>query len=167
MIYDVELGRADFTKVAEDVSNGLQAEDLRLSPREQYTVYAVAHGSFKTPSTFNFFFDKKLAELLSEATRLGLAVHRTWAVEELKAVIMEHRESLKEKAKATDLGIDFPTGTTKGNLMRLIRDSINTPDQELMKIGKFRGFQFVEIPESYCEWAVRELTVSRNPDPEL
>ena len=94
------------------------------------------------------------AELLSQATRLGLVVHRTWAVEEIKAVIMEHRESLKEKdpveqmrrvthmtlsqleAKATDLGIDFPTGTTKGNLMRLIRDSINTPDQELMKIGK-------------------------------
>ena len=84
MIYDVELGRADFTKVglrgfelqmttsghpaipiipakvAEDVSTGLQAEDLRLSSREQYTAYAVAHGSFKTPSTFNIFFDKKL-----------------------------------------------------------------------------------------------------------
>ena len=84
MIYDVELGRADFTKVglrgfelqmttsghpaipiipakvAEGVSTGLQAEDLRLSSREQYTAYAVAHGSFKTPSTFNIFFDKKL-----------------------------------------------------------------------------------------------------------
>ena len=84
MIYNVELGRADFTKVglqglelqvttsghpaipivpakvAGDVSGGLQAEDLRLSPREQYTVYAVAHGSFKTPTTFNIFYDKKL-----------------------------------------------------------------------------------------------------------
>ena len=84
MIYNVELGRADFTKVglqgfelqmttsghpaipivpanvAGDVSGGLQAEDLRLSPREQYTAYAVAHGSFKTPTTFNIFYDKKL-----------------------------------------------------------------------------------------------------------
>ena len=84
MIYDVEMGRADFTKVglrgfelqmtssghpaipiipakvAGDVSAGLQAEDLRLSPREQYTVYAVAHGSFKSPTTFNIFYDKKL-----------------------------------------------------------------------------------------------------------
>ena len=71
------------------------------------------------------------AELLSEATRLGLVVHRTWAVEELKAVIVEHRESLREKdpreqtrrvmhmtlsqlqAKADSLAIDYPTGTTK------------------------------------------------------
>ena len=84
VIYDVERGRADFTKVglqgfelqmtssghpaipilpakvAADVSTGLQAEDLRLLPREQFTAYAVAHGSFKTPSTFNIFYDKKL-----------------------------------------------------------------------------------------------------------
>ena len=103
-------------------------------------------------------------------------------MEELKAVIMVHKQSLKEKdpteqmrrvthmtlaqlqAKADSLGIDYPTGTTKGNLMRLIRDS---PDQELMKIGKFRGFQFVEIPESYCEWVMRELATATSPDPEL
>ena len=44
------------------------------------------------------------------------------------------------QAKADSLRIDYPTGTTKGNLMRLIRDSINTPDQELMKMRNFVDF---------------------------
>ena len=84
MIYDVEQGRADFSRVglkgfelqvtssghpaipiipAKVAGNGsatFQAEDLKLLPRGEYTVFAVAHGSTKPPGHFNIFYDKKL-----------------------------------------------------------------------------------------------------------
>ena len=84
MIYDVEQGRADFSrvglkgfelqvtssghpaipivpaKVAGNDSAAFQAEDLKLLPREQYMVFALAHGSSKAPDHFNIFYDKKL-----------------------------------------------------------------------------------------------------------
>ena len=96
-------------------------------------------------------------QLLSECVRLGLTVHRTWSPEEIKAVIMEHREAMKQtdatermkrlshltldelKAKARGLQVEFPERVTKGNLLRLVRDNLNTPDNELIKIGKYRG----------------------------
>ena len=114
-------------------------------------------------------------QLLEEANRLGVIVHHTWGATEIKACIMEAREAAKEqdpsekmkrishmtlaelRAKANELKVEYGTSTTKGNLLRLIRDSLNTPDQELMKIGKFKGLQFCEIPRSYGEWTVREL----------
>ena len=124
-------------------------------------------------------------QLLEEATRLGVIVHYSWSATEIKACIMEAREAAKDKdpseqmkrishmtlaelrTKASELKIDFGASTTKGNLLRLIRDSLSTPDQELMKIGKFKGLQFCEIPRSYGEWAVRELETADSPDPEL
>ncbi|CAE7449306.1 GIP, partial [Symbiodinium sp. KB8] len=124
-------------------------------------------------------------QLLAECTRLGLVVHRTWTVEELKAVIQEHRmenvahhpgHQMKSvtslnmpelKAKATEMGIDYPTNVTKGNLLRLIRDSLATPGSELMKIGKYKGFEFQEIPAAYGEWASKEVRCSSNPHVEL
>ncbi|CAE7427315.1 GIP, partial [Symbiodinium pilosum] len=124
-------------------------------------------------------------QLLEEAGRLGALVHHTWSATEIKAVIMEAREAQKEKdptermkkishmtlpelrMKATELSIDYSNSTTKGNLLRLIRDSLNTPDQELMKFGKFRGYQFCEIPKSYGEWVLREMATSESPDPEF
>ena len=84
MIYDVEQGRADFSrvglrgfelrvtssghpaipivpaKVAGDGSATFQAEDLKLLPRGEYTVFALAHGSNSPPLNFNIFYDKKL-----------------------------------------------------------------------------------------------------------
>ena len=116
---------------------------------------------------------------------MGVIVHHSWGVTEIKACIMEAREAEKNAdptermkrishmnmpelwAKANELGIDYASTTTKGNLLRLIRDSLNNPDQELMKIGKFKGYQFCEIPQSYGEWTVRELAQADNPDPEL
>ena len=95
---------------------------------------------------------------------IDLIVHHTWGVTEIKACIMEARNAAKAadpteqmkrvshmnlselRAKANELKIDYANTTTKGNLLRLIRDSLNTPDQELMKIGKFKGYQFCEIP---------------------
>ena len=80
---------------------------------------------------------------------------------------VSHMSLAELRAKASELKIDFASSTTKGNLLRLIRDTLNTPAQELMKIGKFKGYQFCEIPISYGEWVVRELTTADSPDPEL
>ena len=69
--------------------------------------------------------------------------------------------------KATEMGVEFPDNITKGNLLRLIRDSLKTPGTELMKIGKYKGFEFQEIPSAYGEWASREVKSSANPHIEL
>ncbi|CAE7634004.1 RE2 [Symbiodinium sp. CCMP2592] len=125
------------------------------------------------------------AQLLQECERVGLVVHRTWTVEEIKAVIQEYRMTnaasqpghqmksitslnLPElRIKADELGVEYNHTTTKGNLLRLIRDSLSTPGTELMKIGKYKGFEFQEVPRGYAEWASREVKASSNPHPEL
>ncbi|CAE7528745.1 Copia protein [Symbiodinium microadriaticum] len=109
----------------------------------------------------------------------------TWSPEEIKSVIMEFREARKDtdatekmkkisqltldelKEKAKELNVEHPSRITKGNLLRLVRDSLNTPDNELMKIGKHRGLEFREIPWQYGQWASNEVKVSKNADPEL
>ena len=124
-------------------------------------------------------------ELISECGRLGLVVHRSWTCEELKATIMEHRMNdptqkqaslmksvtsltLAElKEKADELGVMYPEKVTKGNLLRLIRDANSTPGSELMKIGKFKGYEFQEIPRQYGMWAAREVRMSADPHVEL
>ncbi|CAE7197343.1 RE2 [Symbiodinium sp. CCMP2592] len=124
-------------------------------------------------------------QLLEECNRLGLVVHRAWTCEELKATIMEHRmndpthkqaNALKSvssmtladlRVKADSLGVAYSERTTKGNLIRLIRDAVSTPGSELMKIGKFKGYEFQEIPRSYGMWAAREVRMSQNPHVEL
>ncbi|CAE7324091.1 hypothetical protein AK812_SmicGene40206 [Symbiodinium microadriaticum] len=100
---------------------------------------------------------------------------RTWSPEEIKSVIMEFREARKDtdatekmkkisqltldelKEKAKELNVEHPSRITKGNLLRLVRDSLNTPDNELMKIGKHRGLEFREIPWQYGQWASNEV----------
>ncbi|OLQ11876.1 Copia protein [Symbiodinium microadriaticum] len=146
-----------------------------------YRIHVVMSSTCKPPAISSM----NKTQLLAECTRLGLVVHRTWTVEELKAVIQEHRmenvahhpgHQMKSvtslnmpelKAKATEMGIDYPTNVTKGNLLRLIRDSLATPGSELMKIGKYKGFEFQEIPAAYGEWASKEVRCSSNPHVEL
>ena len=84
MVYDVTRDRADFnavglkdfelmmtgsghpaipivpTKSAKGVSTSLPAEDLRLEPREQYTVHAVAVANCKPPNLYNLYYEKKI-----------------------------------------------------------------------------------------------------------
>ena len=116
---------------------------------------------------------------------ISTSVHRAWTCEELKATIMEHRMTdpahqqatvmnsvtnltLAElKSKADELGVLYPAKVTKGNLLRLIRDSTATPGTELMKIGKYKGYEFQEIPRQYGMWAAREIRMSTNPHVEL
>lgn len=125
------------------------------------------------------------SQLLSECVRLGLTVHKSWSPEEIKAVIMEDRENRKQvdatekmkrlsqltfdelKSKATELNVEYPSRITKGNLLRLVRDSLNTPDNELMKIGKYRGMEFREVPWQYGQWASNEVKAAGNADPDL
>eukprot|EP00439_Symbiodinium_sp_Y106_P021298 s4955_g2.t1 len=71
------------------------------------------------------------------------------------------------KSKADELGVLYPAKVTKGNLLRLIRDSTATPGTELMKIGKYKGYEFQEIPRQYGMWAAREIRMSTNPHVEL
>ncbi|CAE7733722.1 GIP [Symbiodinium sp. CCMP2592] len=194
MIYDIEQGTADFTKVGLSgfelmstasghpaipiipvvVDGGkdsvLPVEEPRLESREPYTAFAVGFNS-RVEHMYNIYHDKKLVaiskmtktQLLEEALRLGLTVHKSWSPEEIKAIIMEHRVAQNEKdatvamkkvsqltlpelkKKAQSLDIDFPATITKGNLLRLVRDSLNTPDNELMKIGRYRGREFREF----------------------
>ena len=124
-------------------------------------------------------------ELLAESVRAGLVVHKTWSTEELRAILREHRESNKEldgkmamrglagmtlpqlKAKADTVGVQYPNAITKGNLLRLIRDSVNTPANELMTFGRYRGYEFQEVPASYGEWAVAEANRSDNASADL
>ena len=85
MVYDVEGGSADFNAVglkgfelmvtpsghpaaipivpakpAKGVSTELPAEDLRLEPRVQYTVHAVAVASCRSPTHYNLYYEKKI-----------------------------------------------------------------------------------------------------------
>ncbi|CAE7197710.1 GIP [Symbiodinium sp. CCMP2592] len=124
-------------------------------------------------------------QLLEECNRLGLLVHRSWTCEELKATIMEYRMNDPEtqqasamksvsgmtlaelRTKADGLGVMYNSTTTKGNLIRLIRDATSTPGSELMKIGKYRGYEFQEIPRQYGMWAAREIRMSSNPHVEF
>ncbi|CAE7467344.1 RE2 [Symbiodinium sp. CCMP2456] len=175
----------------------LSVEDVSLEPRAQYTVHAVAFAGRSSQPYYNLYYEKKLPpvdlpiskmtkpQLLSECVRLGLTVHRSWSPEEIKAVIMEDRENRKQsdatekmkrlsqltldelKQKAEELHVEFPSRVTKGNLLRLVRDSLNTPDNELMKIGKHRGMEFREVPWQYGQWASNEVRSSANADPDL
>ncbi|CAE7468389.1 RE2 [Symbiodinium natans] len=124
-------------------------------------------------------------QLLEEALRLGLVVHRSWSVEEIKSAIMEHTAqedqndptmmmkrmgnmTLAElKLKATSLGVEYNERVTKGNLLRLVRDHVGTEDTELMKVGRFRGYEFREVPTSYATWVAQEYKRADTMDPDL
>ncbi|CAE7731164.1 unnamed protein product, partial [Symbiodinium sp. KB8] len=194
----------------DDRCTKLAIEDHGASGNRAYMAFAVSSSSLSRVvlpewgCQYKIFYDKKLSpedmdssckppaiskmnkvQLLSEASRLGLVVHRNWSVEEIKAVIQEHRMNdaantpahqmrsvtnltLPElKVKATELGVMFPSNITKGNLLRLVRDHVGTPANELMKIGKYKGWEFQEIPKEYGMWAAREVRMNGNPHVEL
>ncbi|CAE7492417.1 GIP [Symbiodinium natans] len=120
------------------------------------------------------------AQLLEECNRVGLLVHHSWSVEELKSCIQEHRQAHQEvgarmtrlhqmnmeqlRLQAKELGIQFVSKTSKGSLLRMIRDNINTPAETLMPIGKWKGLQYKEIPKEYGEWCLQELNSNSDPD---
>ncbi|CAE6927736.1 unnamed protein product [Symbiodinium sp. CCMP2456] len=124
-------------------------------------------------------------ELLEYAMQLGMTVHPSWTVIELRAVIREHLAENEKtdvsarmkkinslnlaelRAKAMELDVAIPQKATKGLILKLIRESLNTPDNTLMTIGRWRGSEYQEIPQSYGVWAVREVERSDNSHPDL
>ncbi|CAE7294300.1 GIP [Symbiodinium sp. CCMP2592] len=124
-------------------------------------------------------------ELLAEANRLGMTVHPSWTVVELKAVIREHMEANQEgdvarkmkklnsltlpelRAKANELHFAIPEKASKGLILKLVRESLNTPANTLMTIGRWRGCEYQEIPASYGNWAMEETRRSDNSHPDL
>ncbi|CAE7435682.1 unnamed protein product, partial [Symbiodinium sp. CCMP2456] len=126
------------------------------------------------------------AQLLSEAVRVGAAVHHSWTVPELRATIRDHVDTYQEKTasqkmrgmssmkiedlrkKAKEMGVDVPDKVTKGNLLRLVRTSVSTTGDMVMTIGRWKGSLFRDIPNSYGKWALEEITRAEgNCSPEL
>ncbi|OLP82117.1 Copia protein [Symbiodinium microadriaticum] len=191
MVYDLAQNSADFTKVGlrefplVTTSSGHPAIPIAPARCDDDCAKLVIQDGGVSESRVYMAFAVSEVQLLSEANRLGLVVHRTWSCEELKAVIQEHRMNdatsnaghqmrsvtnltLPElKVKATELGVQFPSNITKGNLLRLVRDHVGTPANELMKIGKYKGWEFQEIPKEYGMWAAREVRMNGNPHVEL
>ena len=60
------------------------------------------------------------------------------------------------KHEADKIGVEYDGKTTKGVLMRKIRDYHDTPSDTVMGIGRHKGNAFYQIPSSYGEWAMRE-----------
>eukprot|EP00439_Symbiodinium_sp_Y106_P048633 s3446_g6.t1 len=133
----------------------LQVEDLRLQQIGQYTaVYAVL--PIATPVRLMEAApcpDKAVPlsrmtkpQLLSEAVRVGVTVHHSWSVPELRATIREHINVHGEKtaaqrmkglssmtmpeltAKANEMGVTVPEKTTKGALLKLICSTVSLPE---------------------------------------
>ncbi|CAE7510826.1 GIP [Symbiodinium sp. CCMP2592] len=123
--------------------------------------------------------------LISEALRVGATVHHTWSVQELRATIREHIDTYTEKTasqrmrglssmtmpeltkKATEMGVHVPEKVTKGALLKLIRDTVSSPGDTIMTIGRWKGSLYTEIPDSYGSWAAAEVARSPNSSPEL
>ncbi|CAE7297819.1 unnamed protein product, partial [Symbiodinium sp. CCMP2456] len=80
-------------------------------------------------------------ELLAEAVRVGLVVHKSWSNEELKSILREHRE--KSKTEDGKMAMRGLAGLTMSEL------------------------KTKEVPTSYGEWAVAEANRSDNASPDL
>ena len=55
---------------------------------------------------------------------------------------ISHLNMPELKLKVRVLGVEYPENVTKEDLLQLVRDSINTQDNELMKIRIHRGMEF-------------------------
>ncbi|CAE7821075.1 KdelR [Symbiodinium sp. CCMP2456] len=125
-------------------------------------------------------------QLLAECHRRSLAVSTKWTMTELRHVLAgddkhyHYRGSKPEGPKsiskmsrdelveeAEKLGILVGAKETRGSLMLKIRDH-TAPDDTVMTIGRFRGESYVNIPQSYAEWASEEEKINGdNMHPEL
>ncbi|CAE7244327.1 RE1 [Symbiodinium sp. KB8] len=124
-------------------------------------------------------------ELVSEALRVGIAIHPKWTVPEIRSVIMEHRAQTSNavedttpkrlgsmtlgelKTTAAEHNINLPTRVTRGQAMRLIRDATEDLSHKVMTFGCYRGWTFADTPEGYQEWAIAEVERSSNASEDL
>lgn len=122
--------------------------------------------------------------LLNELRGMDVLVHQSWTVPELRTLLIDKRKEIHgEPTKAvtglskmsleqlieecTKAKIDLPQKPTRGQLMLLLRDSKNSPDETVVPFGRYRGWMYQEVPQGYMEWAVREVIANTNPSPDL
>ncbi|CAE7496514.1 GIP [Symbiodinium sp. CCMP2592] len=125
-------------------------------------------------------------QLLAECSQRSLAVDPKWTVTELRHVLAgdtkhyHYREppsgvpkSISKMTReelvleAEKLGIEVGSKDPKGAIMMRIRDHA-APDTTMMTIGRFRGESFVNIPDSYGDWASEEERINGdNMHPEM
>ena len=105
---------------------------------------------------------------------MGITVHHTWSVGELRQLIQEKKRSLGETSdipkglasmnktqlleQCKVLGLEVPEKATNGLLTLLIRDSCTkNKGDAVVTFGRHRGKLFKEVPRNYLEWAVQEV----------
>ena len=127
-------------------------------------------------------------ELLAEAQARGLWVNPKWTVPEIREMIkddMDHEASATSTTTgalppgassmslaqlmtmAEDLNVKVPAGSTKGAILRLIRDSAGGGHQLVMTFGRYKGYLYTETPMNYRRWAISEATTSKTASEDL
>ena len=124
-------------------------------------------------------------ELATELRGYQIPCHDKWLVRELRTMVMEQRkaregpkedhvlkglsrlnlEELVEKAKKE--GLTIPPKPTRGALMAMLRVSTQSPGDQVMPFGKFKGWMYKETPKGYRDWAVQEVASNPNHHPDL
>lgn len=127
----------------------------------------------------------KKGQLLAELAERGVTAHPSWTVPELRSILVEQRQlekpapeedrmkgltkmtlqQLVEEAKKDNLVL--PAKPTRGLMMRLLRDSRNTPGCTVMPFGRYKGWMYSKVPEGYIQWAMKEVKGNPNAHEDL
>ena len=70
-------------------------------------------------------------------------------------------------AKCQECKVTLPAKPTRGALISLLRAATQTPGEQIMNFGKFRGWMFKETPQGYRQRAQAEVAANANHSPEL
>ena len=122
------------------------------------------------------------AELIKYGSEIGVTLHSTWTVPEIRAIIQERRANTNPsqtpkglgnmtlaelKTKAAELRVNVKDGMGKGEIIRVIRDFTRAPDEEVVTFGRFRNFMYKDVPESYLQWAMKEVAANTGASDDL
>ena len=119
------------------------------------------------PSLWEMRKDAIIAELRGS----GVACHDRWTLPEVRAMLQEQR---KERAPPTE--DDRVKGISKLSLRELIAKrqeckvtlpATQTPGEQVVNFGKFKGWMYKETPQGYRQWAQAEVAANANHSPEL
>ncbi|CAE7767068.1 unnamed protein product [Symbiodinium sp. CCMP2592] len=69
--------------------------------------------------------------------------------------------------KCQECQVTLPPKPTRGALISLLRTANQTPGEQVLAFGKFRGWMFKETPPGYRQWAQAEVAANANHSPEL
>ncbi|CAE7680753.1 GIP [Symbiodinium microadriaticum] len=140
----------------------------------------VTHMSLPAPPKSVWQMTK--AELIKYGSEIGVTLHSTWTVPEIRAIIQERRANTNPsqtpkglgnmtlaelKTKAAELRVNVKDGMGKGEIIRVIRDFTRAPDEEVVTFGRFRNFMYKDVPESYLQWAMKEVAANTGASDDL